>query len=126
MSYSRLALDSLTRDIRQASNLQRITSTEIALTDSDGGTLTFTYDATAQTLTRTKNGVAKTLLTDCESLTFQSFQRNPIGGTYDQYATADAATCKLISVRWVCARRVLGQIRNSESVQTAKVVIRNQ
>lgn len=125
-TFSRLALDKITRDIRQAARLTECTSTRMALLQSGGGTLTFTYDPTGKTLTRTEGSASQVLLRDCESLSFSMYQRNPIGGSYDQYAAATVATCKLISIQWVCARRVLGQIRNSESVQTAKVVIRKE
>lgn len=32
----------------------------------------------------------------------------------------------MVKLQWVCARRVLGLIRNTESVQTARIVIRKQ
>ncbi|MBI4659259.1 MAG: hypothetical protein HY735_10495, partial [Verrucomicrobia bacterium] len=54
------------------------------------------------------------------------YQRNPIGGTYDQYPTGAASTCKLVQLRWICSRKILGVAKNTESVQSAKVVIRKQ
>lgn len=125
-SYSRIALDKITRDIRQASSLTACTSNQVSFLQSDGQTLSFTYDSGNKTLTRTVGTSSHVVLQDCESLSFSMYQRNPIGGSYDQYAAATVSTCKLISIQWVCARRVLGQIRNSESVQTAKVVIRKE
>ena len=66
------------------------------------------------------------LLRDCNALTFAIFQRNPIGGSYDQYPTATSATCKLVQLNWICSRSILGVQVNSESVQSAKFVLRNQ
>ena len=40
-------------------------------------------------------------------------------------ASNNPAICKLVSVSWRCSRTILGQKVNTESVQTAKIVIRN-
>ena len=66
------------------------------------------------------------LLTECDSLSFEIFQRNPIGGTYDQFPASSPATAKLINVTWTCSRKILGTAMNTENVQTAKIVIRKQ
>lgn len=126
---SQVTLDTMSRDIRQANRLISYSSTSLVFEDYDGSTLSFVYDADAQTLTRVKSGVgssSKTLLTGCVVLNFSIFQRNPIGGTYDQHASATADTCKLVQLQWVCSRKILGIERNTESVQSAKVVIRKQ
>jgi hypothetical protein len=96
--------------------------------DFDGTPLIYSYDAAARTLTRTKDGVAdpKPLLTECNFLEFRMFQRNPKNGVYDQHATATAATCKLVQLRWVCSRDLIKANWNTESVQSAKIVIRKQ
>ena len=57
---------------------------------------------------------------------FSLYQRNPINGTYDQYPTANPDTCKLVQLSWICSRNILGKKANTESVQSAKVVIRKQ
>lgn len=125
---SRLALDTMARDIRQANRLKACTDTSLTFEDSDGGELKFVYDAAAATLRRWKNGVtaSKPLLSECDSLLFTILQRNPVGGTYDQYPTASADTCKLVQLRWVCSRKIFGAKVNTESVQSAKIVIRKQ
>jgi len=125
-SASRNALDTLSTDIRQSESVVSCTKTKLVLQEAGGASITYLFRSGEGTLTRTKAGTTQTLLRDCESLTFNLFQRNPVAGTYDQYPTADASTAKLVSMSWVCARRILGQIRNSESIQTAKVVIRKQ
>ena len=130
---SQLALDTMTREIRETQcltnygtrqvNGQTLTNT---LTFWDYDNQNLTYNFTNNVLLRQKAGVDTMLLTNVDYLTFSIFQRNPIGGTYDQYATANAANCKLISVSWVCSRTILGSRLNTESVQTAKIVIRKQ
>jgi Tfp pilus assembly protein PilW len=125
-TYARLALDKMTQKIRQANGVSTCTSNTLVLVDSDGGALTYAYNASDKTLTETKGSSSHVLLRDCEGLNFSIYQRNPISGTYDQYPAASAGTCKLVSIQWVCAKSILGDIRNSESVQTAKIVIRKQ
>lgn len=123
---SRLALDRMSQEIRQVNAVTAYTTNAIVLADYDGVPLSFTFDPNAHTLTRTKGDIAKVLLTDCETLSFGMYQRNPVAGTYDVYPAADVASCKMVTVQWVCARKSLGNIRNSESSQTAKIVIRKQ
>ncbi len=130
---SQNALDIMTRDIRETRGLSSYSTTThngqsitnaLTFQDFDAQPLAFRF--TNNVLVRSKGGVDTTLLTNVDYLTFQIFQRNPIAGTYDQYPTAQAANCKLVSVSWVCSRSVVGSRLNTESVQTAKIVIRKQ
>ena len=125
---SRNALDTMSREIRQTKRVVTGTSTNLVFEDFDGTDLAYTYDASTRTLTRTKNGVpdAEPLLTECNFLEFAMYQRNPKSGVYDQYPTATEATCKLIQLKWVCSRDLIQARRNTESVQSAKIVIRKQ
>ncbi|MBN2506528.1 MAG: hypothetical protein JXQ71_07530 [Verrucomicrobia bacterium] len=123
---NRLAVDHLTRDLRQANRLIGATSTVLTLEDTDGFTLEYAYSPTRRTLTRTKSGISKVLLTECDSLTFSLGQRNPVDGSYDVYPAASTDTAKVVNLSWVCSRKVLGVRANTESVQTARIVIRKQ
>jgi prepilin-type N-terminal cleavage/methylation domain-containing protein len=123
---SRKALDTMTRDIRQVNRLVDFTPTLLSFEDADGSLLHFVYNPATKRLRRIKGSQSDILLEDCDFLSFAIFQRNPIGGTYDQYPTASPDTCKLVQVSWVCSRKILGNPRNTESVQTAKIVIRKQ
>jgi len=123
---SRNALDRLTRDVRQVNRLSASTTTSLTFEDADGSPLRYVYSPEARTLNRIKGGTTEVLLTECNALTFAIFQRNPIGGTYDQFPTGAPATTKLINVTWTCSRQILGTAMNTENVQTAKIVIRKQ
>lgn len=125
---SRNALDVMSQQIRQTKRLTSSTTNNLVFEDSDGGTLSFTYYPQSRTLQRAKNGVADPtpLLTECDSLQFSIFQRNPIGGSYGVYPTATAATAKLVQMNWICSREIFGTKFNTESVQSAKIVIRKQ
>jgi prepilin-type N-terminal cleavage/methylation domain-containing protein len=131
---SRNALDSMTREIRQVQGLNTYTTNgvikELALIDSDGQPLYYRYDQDAQTLTRTKSGNSKVILRDCTLLNFNLYQRNNVSNTFNQYTVATGTnaslTCKVIQINWICSRKLLPtELINSESVQTAKIVIRH-
>ena len=132
---SRNALDRMTREIRQVQGLNTYTDNttmkELSLIDVDGQSLYFRYNKTDKTLKRVKNGVSQTLLRDCSLLNFNLYQRNNVSNTFNQYQVASGTnaslTCKVIQVNWICSRKLLPtDLINSESVQTAKIVIRNR
>ena len=128
---SRAALDQMSKDIRQSSSLTTNTSTMLRFDYGSGYTLQYDYSETERTLSRTlsppgSRGTPKVLLTECDYLNFGVYQRNPVGGTYNQYPAATPATCKLVQLNWVCSRTILGAKVNTESVQSAKIVIRRQ
>jgi Tfp pilus assembly protein PilW len=130
---NRVAMDQLSRDIRQANRVTDFTTNGYNLTletpDDAGGvwSLSYAYDPTARTLTRSMNSVSKVILRDCDTLNFDIRQRNPIAGSYDVYPVATTiSTAKVIDVSWVCSRTIFGRKENTESVQTARIVIRKQ
>ena len=123
---SRNALDTMTKQIRQASALTTSTTNSLTFQDYDGGVLDYTYDAQSKMLWRTKAGVrdAKPLLEQCDLLKFAIFQRTPVGGSFEQFPTAVPATTKVVQMTWICSRTILGAKVNTEAVLSAKVVIR--
>lgn len=124
---SRNALDVMTKDIRQCERLTSATDKKLVFDYGSGVSLSYTYDSGERTLTRTLNNASKVLLTECDYLQFAIFKRNPLAGTYDQYpTTAEATNTKLVQLNWVCSRQLLGSRANTESVQSAKIVIRRQ
>jgi hypothetical protein len=125
--HNKIAMDTLTSDLRECNRLIAFTATEVTMEDSDGVNISYTYSPSAGTLVRRKNGITKTLLTGCDMLRFVIAQRNPVGYTYEShYEAATPATAKVVQVSWNCSRTILGQKVNTESVQTARIVIRKQ
>lgn len=125
---NRTAIDTLTRDVRQANRVKACSpdGRSLVLEDADGTDISYVYDPAQKTLTRTKNGVRQVLLHGCQRLYFRICQRNVMGGTYDVYPVATPDTAKVVDVSWLCSRTVLGGLENTESVQTARIVIRKQ
>jgi len=52
--------------------------------------------------------------------------RNPVGGTFSVVSTTDVSEAKVVHVTWSCSRTIMGARVNTESVQTAQIVIRKQ
>jgi len=136
---SRNALDLMSREIREASAVMSFTNTgnlrSLTITNATDGTqMSYGWDASTRYLTSQQRGQPeKILLSGCDRWDFKLYQRTPRQNTTNIFypATNGAGVyvpglCKLISMTWKCSRQVLGQKINSESVQTAQVVLRNK
>jgi hypothetical protein len=136
---SRNALDLMSREIRKASAVTSFTNTgnlrSLTITNATDGTqVSYTWDASNGYLTSKRPGQPETtLLTGCDRWDFKLYQRTPHQNTTNIFYPATNAAgvyvpslCKLITMTWKCSRPVLGQKINTESVQTAQVVLRNK
>jgi Tfp pilus assembly protein FimT len=123
-SASRNALDIMTREIRQTKGLTAYATNQLSFQDYDGTTLTYSWNAGSGMLTRQKGTATTVLLKQCNYLLFGKSQRNP-SNDFNFYPTTNITKVKLIDVSWVCSRQIMQQKVNTESVQTAKIVIRN-
>ena len=141
---SRGALDRMSKEIRQVDRVTdsasaalptgQVVTNRLALsgTETDGSayTLIYNYDPATQTLLRTKTGGnhpgTNTLLTGCTYLNFGMYQRVPKTNSFDQFDAADLATCKVVQLDWICSRKIFNKTANTESIQSAKVVIRKK
>ena len=124
---TQMALDKMSREIRQVNMLTAYSPTNLSFQDFDGGTLQYVYDANAQTLTRIKTGEATTTyLTGCDSLSFAIFQRTPKNDTFQPYSTTAVTKTKLVELTWNCSRKLLGTTASTEGIQSAKIVIRSK
>jgi type II secretory pathway pseudopilin PulG len=122
---SQFALDKMSREVREARRLTGYTTNSLTLLDVDNNLLQFVYDPETRTLVRVSGGQTNILLTGCDVLQFSKYQRNSISNTFDAYDPAYVTNTKLIQVSWVCSRNILGAKANTESVQSAKIVLRN-
>lgn len=141
---SRYALDLISREIRQANAVSSSTTVTLSSgqvvtnqlvlsgksTNGTAYTLTYYYNPAAKTLTRTfvqgGSSLSSVLLKECSYLNFGMYQRNAISNSFDQFDMTIPGTCKVVQLYWVCNRSILGKSANTESVQSAKVVIRKQ
>lgn len=124
---NRIAIDQITRDVRQSNRVKEASATRLVLEDSDGDDIIYNYDAVARILTRTEDSRVITNLTQCDRLTFDIAQRNTRSNSFEVYPVATTPdTIKVVNVAWLCSRSLFGNKENTESVQTARIVIRKQ
>ena len=124
---NRIAMDQLTRDVRQCKRVIACSTNQLVLEDADGLSLSYNFRPATSELVRQKNGGdERVILMGCDRLNFQIGQRNAMKGSYDIYPAATPANAKVVNVSWVCSRTIFGRKENTESVQTARIVIRKQ
>ncbi len=128
---SRMALDTMSREMREASAVVSFQTnsplTTLTLTNAiKGRLLKYTWDSSAGTLITEQTGLpTRTDLIGCDSWNVTMFQRTPgLNGTF--YTTSDPSLCKLLNMSWKCSRKVLGNKLNTETILTAQVVLRNK
>jgi len=123
---SRNALDVMSMEIRGAKSVGSFTTNQLVLTNMDGTVFSYTWDPSSGNVTRAWGSENRVLLTGCDYLSFDVFQRNPtINFWFTNSTTGNPYVTKLVNVSWKCSRQILQSKVNTESVQTAKIVIRN-
>ena len=135
--YNRQAMDTLTREIREAtvvtdySTNADMASITVITGSTNSHTVTYLFTRTSKQLVRNDatDGSHKVLLNNCSLLHFDLRQRNPVNGNFDVYpvATNDwQHTVKVIQLTWKTTIMLPNGVGNSENIQTARVVIRKQ
>ena len=123
---NRIAMDTLTRDLRECNRVISCSATQLSIEGANGFTITYSYDSSLRTMTRTQAGVSRVLLKGCDRVGFNLGTRNPIASTFGVVSTSDPSAAKVVDVNWNCSRTILGHKANTENVQTARIVIRRQ
>ncbi len=124
---SRNTLEVMARDIRQTGGLTNWNSTNLSFTNIDGTALIYTYNSLSNLLSYTNGstGQAGVLLSNCAALTFSIFQRTPTNGPICFYPASNAASAKGVMMSFTCLRTNYLGLTDSESVETASMVMRN-
>lgn len=122
---SRLALDKMSKDIRQSKQITAFGTNSISLLDVNGNALQFTYNPSAKTLIKTSGGVNTTYLTNCDSLQFWIYQPTPTSNSLACYSPAYVTNARVVQVTWRCSRQIMGKATTTESVESAQVALRN-
>jgi prepilin-type N-terminal cleavage/methylation domain-containing protein len=127
---NRTAMDTLTREIRQARLVTNVSTNSFSLINGDGLAVTYWFNAALKQFIRaSSDGNSKVLVSDCDLINFDVYQRNNIAGTWDQYPVATtnwSEYVKVIQLTWKASRKVPLGPGVSENVQTAKIIIRKQ
>lgn len=134
----RRAVDRVSRDLRQASGILSYKSSAdarrlVATNALTGTTVTYTWDAEAQTLTSEETGEPPVVcLTDCESWQPSFFQDQPQPSSVmpllpatNQAGQLDLTLARVIKMTWRCSRTVPGMHVATESAPSLQIVLRN-
>ena len=54
------------------------------------------------------------------------YGRNNVSNQFSQFVTTNVGGAKMVQFTWTCSRTIIGARLNTESVQSAKIVIRKQ
>jgi Tfp pilus assembly protein PilW len=124
--YNRVAMDMMTRDLRQVQYLKTFNTNVLTFVDKDGGSLEYAYSPVTRTLTRTKSGQNRVLLDNCDQLQFSIYQRTPMSNKFEFFPVTGVTNAKVVRVVWNCSRKLFGRRVNTEQGQTSRIVIRNK
>jgi Tfp pilus assembly protein PilW len=132
------AADHMSREVREAtgvSSFKNVGTTKWILfantNASPNYTIRYEWTQAAKTLTSQRSDQAEpeVLLEGCERWDFTFQQRTPLRGPAFGFSTnmVNPVEAKLVTMTWKCTRALGGTgLFNTESVQTAQIVIRNQ
>lgn len=134
---NRNAMDEMTREIRACMQIMSVTTNSagnviaINLINSTGASVTYSFDAANQNLTRTSNQdspPSKVLVPNCQMLSFTIGQRTPDNTNFDVYPPVNPGdSIQVLDMTWKAWKAIPGSsVGTSEEIQTAHVVIRNQ
>jgi Tfp pilus assembly protein PilE len=135
---SALAADLMGQEVRKATSVVSFqnagTNKWIVFANTNASPVyTIRYEWTEEdgllTAKRSDQADPEVLLRDCDRWDFTFFQRTPLPSPSFGFSTnmANQAECKLVSMMWECSRTLGGtELLNTETVQTAQFVIRNQ
>lgn len=123
---SKNTLDTMSREIRNATGVNNCTANQLVILDPDGVQVTYDYSATDKALTQTKGAEIRILLKECSAFQFKMYQRTPASGTDVLTETTSTNTAKVVQMQWTCGRRLTGDTTNVQSQLSSKVVIRSK
>lgn len=119
---SRHTLDVFSRDVRSISNVVASATNYLNMVDVNGNQIDYNWNGS--NFIRSYNGEAQVMLKDCDYFNMNFYQRN-VSNDFTFYPSPAWNEIKLVDVKWHCYRPVLGSKLTTESVQTAKIVVRN-
>lgn len=122
---SRIALDRMSKEIRQSRGLVKRTPTSLTFKLDGGQEVSYVYDAQSKKITENKGTASKTVLKNCTFWTHTIYRQNPPNdGSFNFIPTTDPTYCKMVQISWKCVSDTMQRQTNSANLQSMKVVIR--
>lgn len=126
---NREAMDKLSREIRQANSVftfnNSSNNSSLTIVDSNMKNVTYSFNASTKQMLRTREGVQEVILKDCSLIHFQLGMRPP-NTNYGYYPTTSPNLAKMVDLTWKTSRALPGGVKNTENIQTARIIIRKQ
>jgi type II secretory pathway component PulJ len=125
---NREGMDRITKEIRQASTMRPSQTGAISFVAGNGAEITYRHDAVTRQVTRWSNGVnTGPILFDCDAPRYQMGRRFPTPTNELPYEETSAVNdAKILDLTWKTGRQLRGNLTNTESIQTAKIVLRRK
>src|SRR5258706_3386865 len=117
--HSELALDKMSREIRQSHRLTAFSTNAFTFLDANSNTVQYIYSSPLRSLLRVSGGVTNAYLANCDSLTFYMYQHTPMSNSFDCYLPAYVTNARLIQVKWSCSSKILGVKANTENMESS-------
>lgn len=130
-AQSRLALDTMSREIRRASSVTEISTNLITLIIASNQ-VTYTFNPGVRTLTRVERNTlgtvmdTKVFLRECISASFEIYQRNATNAAYNTFPTAVTNDAKIVRLRWSLSRTNYSNKLAVGTMNSARIVIRKK
>ena len=100
---SQLAIDKMSKDIRQTKSLTASSSNSLTFLDVNSNSLQFVYSSDKKSLSRISGGNTTVLLSNCNSLQFWTFQPIMVSNSFDCYTTAALTNARVVQLTWSCS-----------------------
>lgn len=127
---NRQAMDLITKEIREAYGVldfKNGSSAYITILDGNTNTIKYSFNNSAQTMSRYTNGTLdKVLLQNCSLVKFHLGMRPGKTNTWGYYQTTNVNDAKVVDLTWKTGIQLRTGLTNSENIQTAQIVIRKQ
>lgn len=132
------AADTMSREIREGARVVSFVNTgnsrHIVFSNSIASSpysVRYEWTSASRNLTmrRSFDAAPSVLLTGCDRWDFAFYQRTPLPGPGYGFSKdmANKDECKLVTMTWKCSRPIFSTtLFNTESIQTAQIVLRNQ
>lgn len=125
-SGSQDAVNAMTREIRSARRVIGVTNGNLTIENTNGVAVTYAYRSSDRTLVRTASATTRPILRHCDSVSF-TLCKGQQTNTFENFLTAtNPAEAKVINFTWRNSRAIGTSARASDSLASAKIVMRNQ
>lgn len=125
-SANQNAINLMTREIRLARRVISINSGNLTIENTNGVAVTYAYSGSQRTLVRNAGTSSSTLLRDCDAVSFTLCKGEQPVAFEDFVLATNPAEAKVIDFTWSCSRRINSGAKASDSLASAKIVMRNQ